>query len=83
MAGIRVESACHLGSFQIKLVFSDGVIRVVDFGDFLRSFNHPDYDIYLDEECFGKFVLRDGNIDWNDYHMIFSVESLYLGKLRG
>lgn len=81
MSELFVVSAVYLGGHKIDLGFSDGARRVVDFMAFLRRFNHPDYDLYLDEGNFKNFVLRDGNIDWNDYHMIFTVDALHSGEL--
>ena len=81
MNTIYISSADYLEAYKIRLAFSDGFIREVDFLPFLKKFNHPDYDQYLNEEQFKKFRLINGNVNWNDYHMIFTLESLYKGVI--
>jgi hypothetical protein len=78
---ITVASARHLGGHRLEIEFSDNTRRVIDFKPFLERFSHPDYDRYMDVDEFKKFGIVDGNINWNDYHMIFTMESLYKGEL--
>ena len=35
----------------------------------------------MDKEKFKAFKIVDGNINWNDYELIFSIEDLYEGIL--
>ena len=42
---------------------------------------HPSIRKYLDEARFKLFDIIDGNLNWNDYDMIFPVEDLYEGKI--
>ncbi len=79
MNNIFIVSAEYMGGHEIRITFSDGLIRVIDFMPFLKKFCHPDYDCYLSEEYFKNFKIVDGNINWNDYHMIFTIDSLYKG----
>jgi hypothetical protein len=81
MENITVASARHLEGLRLEIVFSDGARRIIDFRPFLERFSHPDYDKYMDVDEFKKFSIMDGNINWNDYHMIFTMESLYKGEL--
>ncbi len=81
MVNIEVVSANYLGGHTIALLFSDGTQQVICFMNFLKKFAHPDYDRYLNEEEFKKFQVIDGNINWNDYHMIFTIEALHNGKI--
>jgi hypothetical protein len=76
---VFIASAEYIKAHKIQLVFSDGVVRVIDFLPFLKRFNHPDYDQYLNQENFKNFQLINGNLNWNDYHLIFTLESLHKG----
>jgi len=35
----------------------------------------------LDPNRFQEYKLVDGNLNWNDYDMIFPLEDLYRGKI--
>jgi hypothetical protein len=41
----------------------------------------PSIRQYLDENKFNQFKIVDGNVNWNDYELIFPVEDLYAGKI--
>ncbi len=78
---LEVISAKYIGDYAIRVFFSDGVNRLVDFKPFLESSLHPSIRKYLDESKFNEFKIEDGNLNWNDYDMIFPLEDLYNGKL--
>jgi len=78
---IEIKSAVYFGDFAIRLIFSDGLNRLVDFKPFLESSLHPSIRKYLDEKLFLEYLLVDGNLNWNDYDLIFPLEDLYAGKL--
>ena len=81
MDNLTVISARHLGEHRLEIEFSNGVRREVDFKSFLLRFAHPDYDKYMEISEFKRFKIIDGNINWNDYHMIFTIEALYKGQI--
>jgi len=78
---IEIKSAYYIGDYVIRLNFSDGVNRLVDFKYFLESSQHPSIRKYLDEEKFRLFTIVDGNLNWSDYDLIFPLEDLYQGKI--
>jgi hypothetical protein len=78
---IEVTSAIYIGDFDIRIFFSDGSARLVDFKPFLEQSLHPSIRKYLEENMFRNFQLVDGNLNWNDYDLIFPVGSLYDGVL--
>lgn len=78
---IEIKSANYIGDFAIRLFFSDGFNRLVDFKPFLESSLHPSVRKYLDETQFIQFKIIDGNLNWNDYDMIFPVGDLHEGKI--
>ena len=78
---IEIKSAIYIGDFAIRIHFNNGINRPVDFKPFLESSFHPLIRKYLDENRFKLFDIVDGNLNWNDYDLIFPVGDLYDGKL--
>lgn len=79
---IKVVSANYLSDFVIRLSFNDGTEKVVDFKPFLTKSLHPSIKKYLDEKVFSKFQIIEGNLNWNDYDLIFPLSDLYEGKIN-
>jgi len=78
---LEVKSAKYIGDFAIRIYFSDGLYKLVDFKPFLESSLHPCIRKYLDESKFKKFQILNGNLNWNDYELIFPIEDLYKCKI--
>jgi len=78
---IEVTSAKYVGNFAIRINFNDGTSRLVNFKPFLESSLHPSIRQYLNENKFQKFEIVDGNLNWNNYELIFPLEDLYEGKM--
>jgi hypothetical protein len=78
---IDVISAEYIGEFVIQLLFNDGIVRQVDFKPFLKKSLHPIVRTYQNETKFKQYKIIDGNLNWNDYEMIFPVYDLYKGKI--
>jgi hypothetical protein len=78
---VEVQSAKYVGNFVLHIAFSDRFSRMVDFKPFLANSCHPSIRQYLDENKFKQFEIVDGNVNWNDYELIFPVEDLYEGKI--
>ncbi|MCX6278207.1 MAG: DUF2442 domain-containing protein [Bacteroidetes bacterium] len=78
---IQVNSARYLGDYAINVFFSDGFNRIVDFKPFLNNALHPSIRKYLDEVRFKDYQIVDGNLNWNNYDLIFPIEDLYKGIL--
>jgi len=78
---IEVKSANNIGDYAIRVFFNDGSNRLVDFKPFLEASLHPSIHKYLNEALFTQFKIIDGNLNWNDYDLIFPVEHLYKGKI--
>jgi hypothetical protein len=55
------------------------VCKLVDFKLFLESSSHPSIKKYLDETKFQQFIITDGNLNWNDYDLIFPIADLHKG----
>lgn len=79
---LTIDSAKYLSDYVIRIKFSDGNERLVDFKPFLSKSLHPSIKKYLDENLFSNFSLTDGNLNWNDYDLIFPISDLYEGKIE-
>ncbi len=78
---ITITNAEYLGDYRIKLFFSDGMEKEIDFEIFLRNAKNPMARKYLDEKLFRNFKIEYGDIIWNDYEMCFPIWNLYEGKI--
>ncbi len=73
--------ANYIGDFVIQVFFKDGSNRLVDFKPFLEASLHPSIHKYLYETLFTQFKIIDGNLNWNDYEMIFLVADFHKGNI--
>lgn len=78
---ISVVTAIFIGDYAIRIFFNDGISKLVDFKSFLEKSSHPSIKKYLDEDKFKQFNVIDGNLNWNDYELIFPVADLYNGSI--
>ena len=79
---IEIESANYINGYVIQIRFTNGFEQLVDFEPFLSASLHPSIKKYLNKKLFTEFHIVDGNINWNDYDMIFPVTDLYKGKIE-
>jgi hypothetical protein len=78
---IEIKSAEYKGDYSIQVIFNDGVQRLVHFKSFLEASYHSAIRKYLDENKFKEFEIIDGNLNWNDYDLIFPIYDLYKDKI--
>lgn len=76
-AVIDIVRAEQLSGYSLKLSFSDGTERIVDFEPFLRASRNPMIRAYLEPERFANFRLEYGDLIWDDYGLCFPVADLY------
>ncbi|WP_461534737.1 DUF2442 domain-containing protein [Spongorhabdus nitratireducens] len=81
MDEVTISAVRHIKGHVLALTFSDGHIQPVDFAPFIFSSGHPVIEAYQDMGRFLGYKLIDGNLNWDDYNMIFPVTDLYKGKL--
>jgi hypothetical protein len=82
MKTVDVVAAEYSNAFVLKVNFSDGSSKLVDFGKFLKKHSHPQFDKYKDIETFRNFKIEMGNIVWGEnWDLIFPVSQLYKGKI--
>jgi len=79
---LKIDSAKYLSDYAIRIKFNDGNEKIVDFKPFLSKSLHPSIRKYLDENKFSNFSLTDGNLNWDDYDLIFPISDLYKGWIE-
>lgn len=78
---LRVTKAAYLKDYVMRISFNDGIERAVDFKPFLTNSNHPEIRKYLKESNFKRYKIVGGNLNWDDYGLIFPIEDLYKGQI--
>jgi len=79
---IEIKNANYIGDYAIRLKFNDGTQILVDFKSFLSKSQHLSIKKYLKEDLFLQFRIINGNLNWNDYDLIFPVWDLYKGSIE-
>jgi hypothetical protein len=74
---IDIVHAERVADYKLRLSFSDGIERVVDFEPFLHWSRNPMIRAYLDPQKFANFTLEYGNLIWDDYGLCFPIADLY------
>ena len=75
---IRAE---HISGYKLRLLFSDGAERLVDFEGFLRRSHNPLIQAYLDPVKFAGFRIEDGQLVWDDFGLCFPIADLYENRV--
>ena len=78
---IEVTSAIYIGDYAIRISFGDRAEKLVDFKPFLFKSLHPSIAKYQNEALFKQFIISDGNLNWNDFDLIFPIHDLYEGSI--
>ena len=78
---VSIQKADYLGAYKINFLFSDGIERTIDFGNFLEKARNPMTKKYLNKQLFQTYSIEYGDIIWNDYEMCFPIWDLYEGRI--
>lgn len=78
---ISIDKATYLEDYKIEFLFSDGVVKVIDFYDFLNNARNPMTRKYLDKNLFKRFEIKYGDINWNDFELCFPIWDLHKGRI--
>ena len=79
---VNIEAVTPEGEYKLRLNFSDGFQRTLDFGPFLLASAHPAVREYPKPEKFSQYQLKDGELTWGDYDLCFPIADLYDGAIR-
>ncbi|MBI5245533.1 MAG: DUF2442 domain-containing protein [Elusimicrobia bacterium] len=74
---LKIIKAEHLGDHVLKLLFSDGTEREIDFKPFLERSRHPEIRKFLSLRRFKRISLQNGELMWGDFDLIFPIIDLY------
>lgn len=78
---LNIVSAKYVAPLSVELQFSDGTVKIVDIGSFIKAHPHPQYNSYLDEKKFKRFKIEMGNIVWGkNWDLVFPISALCNGK---
>jgi hypothetical protein len=78
---LSIIDAKYIDGLRLRLKFNDGAHRTVDLRSFLERSRNPELRRYLNKSNFKKFELRNGNIVWNDFDMVFPIADLRSGSI--
>lgn len=78
---IKLINAHYLKSYEIKLFFVDGKETIVDFNDFLNNSGNPEIRQFLNLDKFKSFKIKDGELMWGNFELLFPIHDLYQGKI--
>jgi len=78
---IKIENVIYLGDFVFQLKFNDGAEKNIDFKPFFQKTRNPSIKKYYNEKNFLNYKIIDGNLNWNDYDLIFPIWELYNGSI--
>ena len=74
---LNIVSAKYVAPLSVELQFSDGTVKIVDIGSFIKAHPHPQYNSYLDEKKFKRFKIEMGNIVWGkNWDVVFPISAL-------
>ncbi len=76
-AEVNIVKAERVANYKLRLSFSDGVERVIDFEPFLKASKNPLIRAYLAPQKFADFTIEYGNLLWDDYGLCFPIADLY------
>ena len=79
---VSINKAKYIGDYAIRIEFNDNKEKLVDFKPFLSNSGHPAIQKYLDEQLFENFQIKNGNLNWNDFDLIFPIEELYNNSIQ-
>ncbi|MEA9356601.1 DUF2442 domain-containing protein [Bacteriovorax sp. PP10] len=78
---LKIKSAIYIKNYELLITFQDGKEVNVDFYDFLKSSTNPQIRDYLILEKFKAFKIKDHDLLWGDFDLLFPIEDLYSGKI--
>lgn len=80
---IKVLGAEFAHDHSLRVLFSDGNSRIVDFSPFLNRTTHPIMKKYLIPAQFKKFRIDRGNVVWGrNWDLIFPIMKLYNNTIQ-
>ena len=80
---ITVIAGQYAEGYKVRIMFSDGTWKSVDFEPFLFAYDRVFLNKYRKSSVFKRFKIEDGNVVWGkNWDLIFPVEQLHQGKIK-
>ncbi|HXK82063.1 MAG TPA: DUF2442 domain-containing protein [Bacteroidales bacterium] len=77
---MKILNIKYYKKFQLKVELSDGVLKIIDLENFIKSNTHPAITKYKDLKLFKNFkVDQFGSPCWGDNEFDISPESIIRG----
>ena len=81
MKPLKIIKAKLLEDYKLSIVFSDKKEQIVDFEPFLKQSSHMEVRKYLEKKYFKKFHIKNGDLMWGDFDLIFPIADLYKNQI--
>lgn len=81
MKSIKIIRVSLYERYKLEINFSDKKKQVVDFEPFLKQSSHAEVRKYLERKYFKKFQIKNGDLMWGDFDLIFPIEDLYKNQI--
>jgi hypothetical protein len=78
---LNIKDVKYIGDFVMRIYFNSNENKLVDFKPFLMKASHPAIKKYTNENLFKQYKIVNGNLNWNDYDLIFPISDLYESKI--
>lgn len=78
---ISIIEAKYVNGYSIEMKFSDNTTTTINFEPFFMKSKDSQVNKYLDKGKFRKFLIVDGNLNWNHNNLTFPIEDLHEGKI--
>lgn len=80
---LTVVAGQYAEGYKVRIMFSDGTWKTVDFEPFLFAYDRGFLNKYRKPSIFKRFKVSQGNIVWGKYwDLIFPVYELHAGKIK-
>ena len=79
---VNIITAEYISDYKIKVFFDDSTSKTIDFESFLKKSIHTSINKYLEKINFKNYRIIDGNLNWNDYDLIFPIWDLHEGVVK-
>lgn len=67
----------HIGNYRLEVVYENGMVKIIDLENFLKSSTHPLIKKYLDVNLFSQVCLdKHGVPCWGDNEFDINPESI-------
>jgi len=75
-----IKEAFYIKDYQLKVVFTDGTIKMIDLYNFISTSKHPLINKFLDKNLFREFYIDYGTICWGDNEFDINPKDIYNGN---